>query len=47
MFPAYDFLIGGASVVLEVVVSNSLDMLLGGSLFLVVAIAVDFIVVSG
>ena len=47
VIPAYDFLIDGASVVLEVIVSNSIDMLLGGSLLLVVAIAVDIIVVSG
>ena len=44
---AYDFLIDDASVVFKVIVSNSLDMLLGGSLLLVVVIAVDIIVVSG
>ena len=47
VFPADDSLIDGAGVVFEFIMSNSRDMVLGGSLLLVVVRAVNIIVVSG
>ena len=47
VFPVDDPLTDGAGVVFEVIMSNSRDMVLGGSLLLVVVIAVDIIVIVG
>ena len=47
VFPADDPLIGGADVVFGVSASNSCGLVFGGSLLLVVVIAVNIIVVVG
>ena len=47
VFPADDPLIGGADVVFGVSMSNSCDLVFGGSLLLVVVSAVNIIVIVG